>query len=146
MNDELFYDTTILVYAYDESETEKGNICKSLVENVFSGESKGVISNQVLAELFSVLTTKMKIPLSKEVAESLVDKFVESSNWIRINYTEGTVKSAMSTSKVNKTEFWDSLIAETMKENGIETIYTENEKDFKKIPGIKVVNPFKEKF
>jgi hypothetical protein len=30
-----------------------------------------------------------------------------------------------------------------MKENGIDTIITENEKDFKKIPGIKVINPFK---
>jgi predicted nucleic acid-binding protein len=30
-----------------------------------------------------------------------------------------------------------------MKENGINKIYTENEKDFKKIPGIKVINPLK---
>jgi predicted nucleic acid-binding protein len=30
-----------------------------------------------------------------------------------------------------------------MKENGVYIIFTENEKDFKKIKGIKVINPFK---
>ncbi len=29
-----------------------------------------------------------------------------------------------------------------MLENGIDTIYTENVKDFEKIPGIRAVNPF----
>lgn len=144
MIDEILYDTTILVYAYDESETEKRNICKPLVENVFNGGYKGVVSNQVLAELFSVLTTKMKIPLSKEDAEKVVNTFIESYNWTKINYDAGTVKVAMTTSKVNKTTFWDALIAETMKENGLVKIYTENEGDFKKIPGIKVINPIKE--
>lgn len=143
MSDEMLYDTTILVYAYDESETEKRAVCKPLVEAVFNGEVKGVVSNQILAELFSVLTTKMKTPLSKDDAENIVNTFIDSYNWIRINYNADTVKAAMSTSKVNKTSFWDSLIAETMREDGIYTIYTENEEDFRKIPGVKIVNPLK---
>jgi len=32
-----------------------------------------------------------------------------------------------------------------MLENGIRTIYTENTMDFKKISGIKVINPFNKK-
>jgi predicted nucleic acid-binding protein len=39
--------------------------------------------------------------------------------------------------------FWDALFAACMLERGIEVIVTENEKDFKNIPGITVVNPFK---
>ena len=39
--------------------------------------------------------------------------------------------------------FWDALIAACMLEHGIEVIVTENEKDFKNIAGITVVNPFK---
>jgi predicted nucleic acid-binding protein len=39
--------------------------------------------------------------------------------------------------------FWGALIAACMLEHGIEIIVTENEKDFKKIPGITIVNPFK---
>lgn len=49
----------------------------------------------------------------------------------------------MNTAINQKVDFWDALIAETMKENGIVKIYTENEQDFMKIPGIKVVNPLK---
>lgn len=33
--------------------------------------------------------------------------------------------------------------AQTMKENGITEIITENEADFHNIPGIKITNPFK---
>jgi len=44
----------------------------------------------------------------------------------------------------SKVSIWDSLIAETALENGIVKIYTENLKDFKKIPGLKVVNPMEE--
>ena len=143
MKDEIFFDTTILVYAHDITETTKRNICKPLIESVFKGESLGVVSNQVLAELFSVLTTKMKASLPKEVAEKIVLDFIESSSWNKINYDTNTVKIAMFTSKIHNTSFWDSLICETMKENGIDKIYTENEKNFKKIPGIKVINPLK---
>jgi predicted nucleic acid-binding protein len=39
--------------------------------------------------------------------------------------------------------FWDALIAACMLENGIEIIVTENERDFKRIPGITVTNPFR---
>ncbi len=39
--------------------------------------------------------------------------------------------------------FWDALIAACMLEHGIEVIVTESEKDFKNIPGITVLNPFK---
>ncbi len=143
MKDEVFFDTTILVYAYDESEPRKREICKKLVGAVFKGEKCGVISNQVLAELFSVLTKKMKMPLSKDIAEKIVEAFVESENWIRINYDQRTVKNAMYTSTNHNTSFWDALIAETMKENGINKIYTENDQDFRKIPGIRITNPLK---
>lgn len=143
MNDEMFYDTTILVYAHDEAEPQKRDLCKKLVEAVFKGESKGVVSNQILSELFSVLTSQMRIPLQADIAEKIVQDFIESTNWIKINYDVNTVKLAMSTSKFHKVPFWDVLIVETMKENGLEKIVTENEKDFKKIPGIKVINPLR---
>ncbi len=41
-----------------------------------------------------------------------------------------------------KTPFLDSLIAETMKENGITSIITENAKDLTASLGITAINPF----
>ena len=51
--------------------------------------------------------------------------------------------SAIETSILLKTNIWDTPIMETMKENNVYAIVTENEKDFKRIKGIKVINPFK---
>jgi len=36
-------------------------------------------------------------------------------------------------------------MAATVLDNGIKTIYTANEDDFKKFSGIEVINPFKQK-
>ena len=44
--------------------------------------------------------------------------------------------------KLYRAPFWDALIAATMLEHGIDTIVTENERDFKKIPGITIINLF----
>ena len=38
--------------------------------------------------------------------------------------------------------FWDAVIMETMKENGIGKVFTENVRDFAGTKGIEVVDPF----
>jgi len=142
-DEKFFFDTNILVYAFDISEEEKRTICSELLSRVFNGELAGVLSSQVLAEVFYVLTGKVKIPTSGKEAKEIILNFLKSENWLKINYDENTLEKAISISIDVKVDLWDALIAETMKENGINKIYTENEGDFKKIPGIKVVNPFK---
>lgn len=143
MSDELFFDTNILVYSYDASEVKKQKICAPLVEKVFDGSLIGVVSNQVLGELFKALTENIEMPISLENAELVVKDIIQSDRWIKINYDTETIKKAIVMLKISKAPFWDSLIAETMKENGINKIYTENDEDFKKIPGIKIINPLK---
>lgn len=143
MKDDVFFDTTILVYAFDESEKRKKGICKKIVGNVFKGEGKGAVSNQVLAEFFSVITKKVEYPLRKGTAREIVNSFIGSENWLKINYNANTVKSAMFASETLNIPFWDSLIVETMRENEITGIFTENEKDFRKAHAIKVMNPLK---
>lgn len=138
---EAFFDTSVLIYAYDKSDPEKEVIAKELVENVFLGDAIGYISSQVLGELYFVLTEKKGV--SKENAKTIFLSFAESENWKKLNYSVQTVKTAVNFSKELNVMFWVILIAETMKENGISEIITENEKDFKRASGIKVINPFK---
>ncbi len=136
------FDSIILVYAYDSSEGKKHEICKKMVETVFSGESQGTVSNQILAELYNVLTRETRVNIAPEEARDIIKDIILSKKWAKINYTQDTLLKAITSSSVYKTPFWDSLIAETAKENGILTIITENKKDFKPITGIKVINPF----
>jgi predicted nucleic acid-binding protein len=141
----IFYDTSVLAYAFDISEHEKSNVSIEIIKSVSRGIEVGIISNQVLAELFFVLTSKFEHPLSAEVASEIINDFVNSEKWRKIEYTSETVKRAAFTCRTSKTEFWDTLIAETMKEHGISKIITENVKDFDKIPGLEVINPFAKK-
>lgn len=143
MSDNILFDTNILVYAYDESEKEKRQIAEKLVEDVFLGNINGILSNQILSELFYVLTEKINKPLKKEIAAAIIRKYILSSKWHMVNYTSVTVLRAALSASQHNNSFWDTLISETMKENGIVQIITENEKDFKNIPGIRVRNPFK---
>ncbi|MDE1856252.1 MAG: PIN domain-containing protein [Candidatus Micrarchaeota archaeon] len=140
MKESKFFDTNILCYAYSTAEPKKRGVCKSLVERVFNREFKGVVSNQVLGEFFSASTSKLLMPV--EDVKTVVKYLIASDKWQKVNYTYRTIENAISLSEQHKMPFWDTLIAQTMIENGITEIFTENEKDFGGIPGIKVTNPF----
>ena len=139
MRDDPFFDTNILFYAYDLSEPIKRKFCRQIVGDVFSGRKSGVISNQVLVELYNALTRKLAVHVN--AASVIVESFIESENWLKINYNDRTVMSALKSSLAFKSPFLDTLIAETMKDHGINRIMTENERDFGRIPGLKIINP-----
>ena len=141
MKDELFFDTNILCYAYDATEPSKRKVCGKLVEQGLRGEIKGAVSNQVLVELFNAYTRKLGVPTDQ--TNIIVKSLILSKYWRKIDYNHKTVDKALDNSELFRAPFLDVLITETMKENGITEIVTENEKDFGRIPGIKVTNPFK---
>ncbi len=142
MEDKSFYDTSVLVYAFDASDPKKHEICVNMMNELINSGKGAFISNQILGELFSVLTESISIPIDKKLASEIINDFVAAKSWVKYNYTYNTVRNAAKASDEYRVHFWDALIAETMKENGINTIVTENVKDFKRVPGIKVVNPF----
>ena len=136
-NSLFFVDTNILVYAYEKDGASKNAKCRKIIEKCFKGELELCVSNQVLAELASVLKYKLKKPLPDEDIREIIEEINRTESWRKINYTNSTVEKALQ----NKSSFWDSLIGETMKENNILTIYTENTGDFKQIDGIIAINP-----
>ena len=139
----FFVDTNILAYAYDRSDKRKRAICAKLIRSAFEGESNFFVSNQILAELFVVLTRKVANPLSSEDAGTIVRAFIDSQKWTKINYDFMTVRRALDDARNMGaySSFWDLLIAETMRDSGVKTIYTENLRHFEKIPWVNAVNP-----
>ena len=132
-------DTNILVYAIDKQEGSKNLKAKELINRCWQGKDNFVVSAQNLAEFVFVSTTKAKLDF--EQAKVMVGFIIEFVGFIKINYSAETVLSAIDIADEFKMSFWDSLLAATMRENGIFNIYTENAKDFK-MPWIKAVNPF----
>lgn len=141
--DYAFVDTNILAYAFDESDPHRRKHCADLVRAGFQGEANYCVSNQILGELFIVLTRKVGKPLAREQASTLIDGFIDSPKWTKLTYTHATIKMTLNSLETINTSFWDMLIAETMREAGLRTIYTENKKDFERIPWLQIENPLK---
>lgn len=138
----FLFDTNILVYAFDKSEYAKHKIASQLLFSYIESGNKFALSTQNLAEFFSIVTTKIKIPLDKTEAKSTIQEFIELENCSILQIKPSTIILGCEICANYNIDFWDSLLIATMKENGIFNIYTENIKDFK-VPWINALNPFK---
>lgn len=131
-------DTNLLVYAYAES-SPNSQRAAALLDECFSGKISLVISLQNMGEFCHVALRKYKLdPL---MVQKVFMHLLECRTLIKVAYLGTTLLSAITLSATSKLEFWDALLAATMLENGIDTIYTEDA-DFGKIEGIKAINPF----
>jgi len=137
-SDEFLLDTKILAYAYDKDGSEKSKKAQRILAKCFLGGIVLAISSQNLAEFVYATTRKSRLGFDSAMVN--VMDISNSKNFKKISYTPETVISAIQIANEFKMPFWDSLLAATMRENGIFSIYTENAKDFK-MPWIKAVNP-----
>jgi predicted nucleic acid-binding protein len=88
------------------------------------------------------MKNKLKSMDDLEIIETLNDF---NSVFKVLFYSPETINKAISLSLETKVHFFDALLAQTMLDNNVHLIYTENTKDFNKIPGIKAINPFTDK-
>ncbi|MBU0635878.1 PIN domain-containing protein [Candidatus Micrarchaeota archaeon] len=139
----VFVDTNILVYAHDSSENEKHTKAQQIFKECYEGNRQLAFSTQTLSEFFAVITRKIKKPVSTANAQIIISTILNFNGMTTTVIQPDTILAATQTHKTTGVHYWDCLIAETAKANGIHNILTENTKDFKKISGIKAKNPFK---
>ena len=136
-------DTNILIYAYDSDEGAKNSIASKLLEKIMMNKMNIALSTQNLSEFFVNVTKKIERPLSVDLAKKNIADWASLSNIKILEINASNVLDAINISADFNIGYWDSLIASVMHANNINIIITENEKDFKKIPWIKVINPFR---
>ena len=139
MTEHCLVDTNILVYAFASRGT-KHEKAKALVSDLMHSGGMAV-SSQNLAEFCRVSTEKLAEKIPHSSALNAIETLSSSSKVVF--YGTGEVKEALRLCSSYGGHFFDSLLAATMASENISTIYTENEKDFRKVAGLKVVNPFK---
>ena len=135
MNDKVFFDTNVLVYAYSNTEPDKQVIARKLI-----AESVSYVSTQVLKELTNTLTKKFRN--SWQEAKNAV---LESSknNLLYTNEIQ-TILNACDIADRYKLSFYDSLIIAAALECECSILYSEDMQDTQTIEGnLKIVNPFK---
>jgi predicted nucleic acid-binding protein len=132
-----FFDTNVLVYAFDEGEPEKRAVALALIEeHLVDGD--GVISVQVLREFYSAVRREPQ-PLSNEVAATAMRRLAGFSP---LSEDIGMVLKAVRRAQEMSISLWDALIVEAALKAGADRLFTEHLQHGQIIEGMRVENPF----
>jgi len=134
----VFLDTNIIMYAYDVSAGEKHEIAKKILVQLWDS-GLGVISTQVLEELFVNVTQKIPKPLEKRLAKDILSDLLK---WdVVINNGESILEAVEIVLRYGYC-FWDSLIIEAAIRGGVVTLLSEDLSHGQIINGVTIRNPF----
>ena len=139
MNANIVLDTNILVYLYDLFEPEKREQATALVETLINN-GNGAISTQVMVEFVSVVTRKLKTPLTPAEAYIRVEELIQT--WQVIEVTPLTVLEAVRGVRDYGFSIWDAQIWATALLNKIPVVLSEDFNTESIIEGVRFVNPF----
>ena len=132
-----FFDTNVLVYCTDASAPHKQSTARQLVSQAtLAGE--GVLSTQVLIELFNTLTRKQKVPARAAGALAL-----GYTQWRVIDSDLALVANAIEKSVHHGLSVWDAMIVEAAVRSGASELYSEDLSHGRRFGDVTVVNPFK---
>ena len=138
MSDKVFFDSNILIYAYDTRDPNKQDQAQALLLKATQSQT-AVLSAQVLGEFFVVVTRKIPQPMSSSEAAEVI---AELGAWEVMPLDFALVQRAIVTQQKYGTSYWDSLIISAAERAGCVRIYSEDLNNGQLYHGIEVQNPF----
>ena len=104
-----FVDTNIFVYAHDITAGPKRIRASELIIELWES-GMGCTSSQVLQEFHTVITKKVKTPLSLEHSAEIINHLCE---WTMHSPTGKDILQGIYLQKSNKLSFWDAMIIQS---------------------------------
>ena len=135
-----FVDTNVLVYAYDRASGWKHGRARDLVEKLWN-EGSGLLSTQVLQELYVNVRRKARPPVPQEEARTLVADYLA---WDPVVNDGAAVLEAVDVGHRHQLSFWDALIVVAARKGGASVIYSEDLNHGQMFGSVQVLNPFNE--
>jgi predicted nucleic acid-binding protein len=139
-SDKTFVDTNILIYAHDLDAGRKHEIAKDLLRTLWTNRS-GCLSTQVLQEFYVNATRKIRKPLTKPEARSVVDTY---ASWCVEGIATSDIIAAFQIEDQARLGFWDALIVAVAVRRGARRVVSEDLSPGQSIAGITIHNPFQE--
>jgi predicted nucleic acid-binding protein len=133
-----FYDTNVLIFAFEASATAKHGQAKALVDRLWSLRT-GAVSVQVLQEMFVVLTQKLPRKLPATEARIIV---ADIACWRVIEPSVADVLQAIDDAQRWRISFWDAMIVTAAARAGAEVLWTEVLSHGQTYDGVEVRSPF----
>jgi len=134
----FFVDTNLLVYAYDSSAGKKWKTSLEVLSLLWTHRT-GVLSTQVIQELFVSLTQKVKYPILPETAREIVSDLL---HWPFVVNDGGNILRAVDLQIKYHFSFWDSLILQAAVASKSEFLLSEDFQDGQVIESVTIINPF----
>ncbi len=141
MSDKVFLDANILIYAHDKDAGEKHSIALAIVKDLWEKRT-GVLSNQVLQELYIGVTRKIQKPIAKSEAREILRAYL---CWSIKELAPLSIVRATEIEEKHRLSFWDALVIVAAYEAKCEKILTEDLNAGQIIEGVLIENPFKPK-
>ncbi|MAG11508.1 MAG: hypothetical protein CMI52_01740 [Parcubacteria group bacterium] len=135
-------DTNVLIHSYDTSSDHCGD-CKILLDNGEDGLCDLILTPQVLAEFFTVVTNSQKTPNPLSKDDALHEMRLLARIYKMIDCPSdvlGRVDGLLTQLDFSGKQIHDLFLVATMFAHGITHIYTYDAL-FEKIPGVTVLTP-----
>ena len=133
-----FFDTNVLVYAYDRRDPAKRARALTLMSDAIENGT-GTVSAQVLSEFFNTVTRHLRDPMSSEVAEMIVGE-VAAMRVVEIDVA--LIRRAIGVCRRYQISYWDALIVAAAERARCGRILSEDLNPGQSYNGVTVVNPF----
>jgi predicted nucleic acid-binding protein len=133
----FFFDTNVLVYCTDTTDPKRQTQARKLVAQS-SASGDGVISTQVLIELFNVLTRKQK--MLPAAARDLALAY--ATNWPLIQSDFALVGAALEKAVKHQLSIFDAMVVEAALRADAKILYSEDMQHGQRYGSLTVMNPF----
>ena len=133
-----FFDTNVLVYAFDSGVPAKQQVARDLIAAAASGAT-AVLSVQVSGEFFHTTVVRTKL-LSVTEAEKAINAFRKTFEVASVS--DALVDAAIQIHKRYQLRYWDALILATANDCGCQELLSEDMNAGQDYDGVTVVNPF----
>jgi len=137
MTEKYFVDTSILIYAHDQSAGVKHDRARRTIEQLWN-TGGGVVSTQILQELCINLRRKLAKPLAVDEVRQLIEDYL---SWEVVMNTPESVLQALELELRHKISFWDALVIQAAESASAGVLYSEDLAAGQNYGTIRVVNP-----
>lgn len=132
-------DTNIIVYALDERQDKRHHAAARVLEDLWESR-EGVVSTQVLQELYVNLTRKLRKPMTRSRARAIVERYAA---WPVHQVTPADILSASELEQRHSLAFWDALVVVAAQRSGAERLLSEDMQAGRSFGGVRIENPFR---
>jgi predicted nucleic acid-binding protein len=136
MNDRVFVDTNIFVYADDRAARIKRARARAVLSDLIRAR-RVVVSTQVMQEYFAAATRKLG--LSAERARLRVERL---NRLDVVLIRPELVLGAIDLCRLHGLSFWDALVVRSASAAGCGRLLSEDMQDGQTIDGVRIENPF----